>query len=141
MTDIDDLQDFHEHQHVDDIEDEDVLVAQAIPYDQWVEFFDRFTRRHAGESVFVEAGASTRDGNVETPVETIASDLPLQGIVADLKDDAPGTIEIILGGDAEDHMAHVIQQPSFVYLYQDDQGEDEVIEIESADGPATLIHF
>lgn len=141
MTNVENLNEFHEHQHVEDVEDEDVLMAQEIPYDQWVEFFDRFTRRHAGESVFVESGASTRDGSLESPVETIATDLPLQGIVADLKDDAPGTIEIILGDDPEDHMAHAIQQPSFVYLYQDDQGEDEVVEIESAEGLATLIHF
>ncbi|BDI29625.1 hypothetical protein CCAX7_16760 [Capsulimonas corticalis] len=128
---------------VDEEDDEDaghVMEAQEVPAHQWADFFTDFSQRFAGQSVTVEAGASYGDPSAEE-AETIAQGLTLTGVSVDFKDGEEGTIQIFLGDETEDHITHVVTEPTYVWRYQDSEGEDSVLEIESADGPTTLIHL
>ena len=132
----------------DTVDDEDeeteeagfVMEAQEVPAHLWTEFFTEFSQRFAGQAVTVEVGASYGDPNGGES-ETIAHGLTLTGVSVDFQDGEEGTIQIFLGEDAEDHITHVVTEPTYVWRYQDSEGDDSVLEIESADGPATLIHL
>lgn len=118
-------------------------VAQEIPIEQWVNFFTDWTDRYLGKTVTLE---TVEPDGVDTSV--IAEGLPLVGISADFKDrsadiddEGEGTIQIMVGDEASDHITHTVVEPTFVYRYQSSSGADEAIEIESATGPTTVIRF
>jgi hypothetical protein len=134
-----------DYESVDESDDEEeegasVMEAQEVPAHQWTEFFTEFSQRYSGQAVTVEVGSSYGDPNAEE-AEMIAQGLTLTGVSVDFKDGEEGTIQIFLGDDTEDHIVHVVTEPTYVWRYQDSDGDDSVLEIEAADGPATLLHL
>jgi len=110
------------------------MQTREIPRDEWVAFFDSFSRQHEGWLVRLEVFGSDIGAQVE------AEEMPLQGIAADLKD-GEETISIIIGEAPEQHVAHSIAAPTHVRLEETEQGAQEVLQIESADGSTTLLRF
>lgn len=123
----------------DNLADGDMIDAVEISLHDWVEFLEDFTDRNMGRFITVEMGAPDAG---EDKIEIMIDCLPLMGISSDFKDGGEdGTIQIMAGEDTSDHMTHTITEPTFIYLYQDEAGEDEALEIESGDSPTTFIRF
>ena len=118
-----------------------IEAAIEIPYHEWVGFFNDLSHRHMGEVVRVEIGTAEPGWPIDSVTRRAADGLPLVGIVAEFRDEAPGTIEIILGTEPEARITHTITQPTHVWYAQGEQGQDRAVQIESADSPSTLIGF
>ena len=105
------------------------MPTREISRDQWTNFFDDFSRRHAGRLVRVEVL-----GALGAQIE--ARDLPLTGITADR--DATHTISILVGGRPDDDAAHIIARPARVLLEEED-GVEPALDIQTEDGETTLV--
>jgi hypothetical protein len=108
------------------------METREIPRDQWVAFFNDFSRRHEDQPITV--GLVGADIGAQVQI----SQQPLIGISASLED-GEDTIEVSVGDAPETHMMHTITTPSHVWIKQTDEGTDDAIEILSESGPKTLI--
>src|SRR5579875_2746239 len=110
------------------------MATRAIPREQWVGFFDRFSTDHEGQSATLEAiGGEVGD-------ETVAEELYFHGISADLKD-GENRIAIQIGPAVDNGTTHTIGEPAGVWLKDGTDGEETSLEIRSADGTALLLRF
>jgi len=111
--------------------------AGEIERGKWAAFFGEFSKRNRSRATrletFGDLGAQEEERN-----------LPLNGIsVEESGADAP-RIEIMLGGVSpsdERHLTHTIARAAHVFPKTDDDGRDEALEIEDADGVKTLLRF
>src|SRR6266566_6873734 len=110
------------------------MQTQTIPEDQWLEYFDQFSRDHVGCPVTIEVL------DAQTGPQYIAQDLPLSGISFDTKGTRPCAIEISLGDQPQRHLNHVIDMPLHILQACEPSGDID-LHIEPATGPPTLIHI
>ena len=110
------------------------MPTQEIQRNEWVSFFDSFSRRHRGWLVTVEIM------DPEIGDQTEARDLPLEGITAELNERGTDQIEIIVGNQADSHVSNSVVDPKQVWLKSSDVGADEVLEIKRENG-TVLIRF
>jgi len=109
------------------------MSSTEIPREQWIKFFDNFSKQHQGWIVTWEVlGRDLGDQEKTTR-------LPLVGISAD-KGPKP-RIDITVGGRFDAHVTQIIDTPKRVWFKQPDQPGHEAIEVESADGTMTLVTF
>lgn len=111
------------------------MINQEIDQNEWSVFLDDFSRRHLGRPVTVEV-LDRLQGS-----QTVASGLPLVGVVADTKSSEGEVVEIIAGESGRQNVVHAIPHPSHIRLAKTDQGQDAAVEFESADEPKTLLRF
>ncbi|MBI2361520.1 MAG: DUF5335 family protein [Deltaproteobacteria bacterium] len=81
------------------------MPTREIPRDEWVAFFDSFSRQHEGWLSTVEVRGAEMDAQVESREQ------PLIGVTADLKED-DDVISILVGRSRDDHVAHMIHAPA-----------------------------
>jgi hypothetical protein len=110
------------------------MQTRDIPREQWVRFFDEFSKNHEGWVVTLEV-LSLDIGDQEE-----ASGLPLVGISADLKA-REDRIEIIIGGRPDADVTRFIERPKHVWVREPGIPGDEAIEVESEDVIKTLLNF
>src|SRR5258705_12490137 len=111
------------------------MLAREIPRDEWVKFFDTFSKQHERWIVTVELiGAQLGDQEQTTR-------LPLIGISADTKG-RQKRIDIIVGDRPDGHVTRIINMPKRVWLKEPEEPAHEAIQVESEeDGVTTLLHF
>lgn len=110
------------------------MHSHEIPSTEWVPFFNDLSKRHQGEHVTVELiGRQIGDQHE-------AQDQSLMGITMDVPSGAC-KIDVIMGDATGINMSHEIAHPIHVRLAQNDDGRDAALEIESKDGPNTLVRF
>jgi uncharacterized protein DUF5335 len=110
-------------------------VMREIPRDEWAEYLDTFSRQHEGWLVTVEVLGEEIGAQVE------AWEMALAGITADLKGEGSDVISIILGKGSTERITHNIARPTHVRIEQAESGADMALQIEAADGVATLVRF
>ncbi|HEV8712653.1 MAG TPA: DUF5335 family protein [Candidatus Binatia bacterium] len=110
------------------------MLNKEIPREQWIKFFNDFSKQHEGWIVTLEVLGSDLGDQEEV------SKLPLVGVSADLKD-RESRIAIIVGGRPDAHLTHVINSPKRVWLKQPEEVAHDTIAIESEDGTTTLVRF
>jgi hypothetical protein len=110
------------------------MNTQTVPAERWIQFFDDFSRDHAGWSATIEVL------DKEVGPQYLAQNLPLQGISFDTKGTRPCSVEISAGQQATRQLTHVIDMPLHIREATEVNGNID-IEIEPADGPITLIHL
>lgn len=117
------------------------MPTLEIPRNEWATFLEGFSRRYLDWQVTIEVF----DPHLGTQVE--AQDLSLAGMSTVLKGAdtqmlgaTPPSISINVSG-APPHAIHTIGNPTHLWLKQTAAGEDEALEIESANGTTTLIRF
>jgi Family of unknown function (DUF5335) len=110
------------------------MQTRDIPREQWVRFFDDFSKNHEGWIVTLEVLGSDIGDQEE------ADRLPLVGISADLKA-REDRLEIIVGGRPDADVTRFIERPKHVWVKEPRIPGDEAIEIESEDGIKTLLNF
>ena len=108
--------------------------TRRIPREEWVNFFDTFSRMHEGWMASLELMAPEMGDLVEI------RNRPLAGITAELHRSGRNSI-IVSFGRAPAHLTHIIQRPTRVWLKQTAQGDDEALEIEASDAPTTLLRL
>jgi hypothetical protein len=108
------------------------MRTRLIPHAEWFPFFEAFTRRHPGSPTTVWLLGPHIGAQVE------ARDLPLEGIVAD---PLGTTITISLGGPAGGNVEHPVPQPMAVWEELTEDGAEQALGINSADGTTTLVEF
>ena len=111
------------------------MSTREIPRDDWPEFLDGFSLQHAGWLVTIELL------DPDLGAQTLAREIPLAGITADLRGAGKGEITIIAGRAGEDHVTHGIVEPVRVFLLQNPEGADEALEIEAPGDVRTIIQF
>jgi len=108
------------------------MTTRRIPRDQWVPFLDQFSRNHGGWLARVEVL-----GN-QIGAQTEASNLPLLGVSADVKDQAH-SIAVALGHDPASHLTHEIEGVKELWIEEVDEGH-ETLQVASDSGVTTLLH-
>jgi hypothetical protein len=108
------------------------MTTREIARDSWREFLDSFSRQHDAWLVTVEVTGADIGAQVE------GEDLRLRGITAD--EDGRG-ISIMLEPAAGEHVTHIVTAPTQVWLQQTSEGADVALQINSADGTATIVRF
>ncbi|MFY9556654.1 MAG: DUF5335 family protein [Blastocatellia bacterium] len=103
------------------------MPTQEIASYEWLRFFDEFSRLHQGQLVTIEILGLDIGNQVQ------ARDLPLIGITVEPNEVGEDQI-LIVAGRPEGHVTHTISAPSRVWLKQNEQGEDDVVEVESFTG-------
>ena len=111
------------------------MQTYEIPDEQWIGFFDRFSREHANWPVTIEVLS------VEAGPERIAQELPLQGISFDASGTRPCTIHVGAGDKPDANTSHVIDMPLHIRVADDEGGDRGTVQIEPARGATTLVHF
>ena len=107
------------------------MITVVVPREDWVSFFNSFSRQHEGWLVTLEAL------DYETGALVEARDMTLEGVAAELNGD--DRIEIMIGEKAEKHVTHSIARPVQVRLEETDQGAHYALDIESETGSRTLL--
>jgi len=109
------------------------MDTRTIPSNQWIDYFDCFSRDHLGCSVTIQVL------DRQSGPQQIATELPLQGISFDTKGTRASSIEISAGDRPDRHISHVIDMP--LHIREADEGNGNVdVQIEPAVGPITLLH-
>lgn len=109
------------------------MTSKEISREQWIRFFDDFSKQHQGWIASWEVlGADIGDQEKTTR-------LPLVGISADTK--GKPRIDIMVGDRPEAHVTQIIEKPKRVWFKEDEQPGHEAIEIEAEDGKVTLVTF
>jgi hypothetical protein len=108
------------------------MGTRQIPKESWLSFLDNFTRDHELSPVTVEIIGSEAGGDQEQ-----VHDMPLLGISADLKD-GEDIVTMIFGHDKDNRLTHMVRGTRHIWV-REAAGEQEALEIESADGVKTLM--
>ncbi len=111
-----------------------MFTTTEIPRQDWMSFLDSLSRLHVDEPIRIEVLRQDIGAQLEV------TDLPLDGIVADLKGPS-SAITVAAGCEPAGHIAHIISDPITVRLAQDGAGRDDALEIVSADHTITLVFF
>ncbi|HKQ93797.1 MAG TPA: DUF5335 family protein [Blastocatellia bacterium] len=110
------------------------MQTRDIPREQWIRFFDDFSKNHEGWIVTLEVlGADIGD-------QEEANNLPLVGISADVKA-RENRVEIIIGGRPDVDLTRFIERPKHIWVKEPRVPGDEAMEIESEDGIKTILNF
>jgi len=108
------------------------MPTREIPREDWRPFLDAFSREHRGWLVSIDVLGP------EVGAQHEASDIPLEGVAADERDDL---ISVFAGRDADRHVAHTVPAPIGVAVQQTAEGADEALQIRSRDGDTTILRF
>ena len=113
---------------------ETTTTTREIKREEWTDFFDGFSRRHEGWLVTIELLDPKLGDQIE--VENHA----LRGIVAERRRD-PKVIEIFTENREKQSTTNVVEKPTRVWIEESAEGAEAALEIESQDGPKTLLRF
>ena len=97
------------------------METYTIPEDQWMEYFDRFSREHVGCAVSIEVM------DAQAGPQHVARDLPLEGISFDMKGTRPCAVEISVGVPRGEHVNHAVDMPLHI------RGRASFVRIQSLD--------
>jgi hypothetical protein len=111
------------------------MLTQEIPREEWVNFFNNFSRNHHGWTVNLQVLREDIGAQVET------HELPLDGIMAQIRANGKDEISIMVEESPDKHLTHIITKPSHVRIERADSGADETLQIQSASGETTLLSF
>jgi len=111
------------------------MPTQEIPREQWNNFFESFSRQHAGWLATLEVFASDAGAQQE------ASGVPFEGISLDSDKGNSGAVVITVGKTPANHVSYKIDHPVHIWLQQTEAGADTALEIEADDDSKTLLRF
>lgn len=107
--------------------------TREIPRDAWNTFFSRFSDDHETQLVAVEVMGPDIGAQVE------GRTLLLSGISP--ADDDGESLALMFDSVNGEHLTHMVNKPTHVWIRQAADNTDEALEIESGDGTRTLVRF
>ena len=108
-------------------------TTQEIPREGWNRFFARFNHDHEMQMVTVEV----LGGEIGAQVE--GRSLLLGGISAG--DDNASSLVLMFDAVNGEHVTHMVNDPTHLWIQRTPDNTDEALEVESADGTRTLVRF
>ena len=102
---------------------ENTMKTRQIPREEWTRFFDDLSKKLEGRSVGLEVFGPDIGDQVEERRMFFA------GLSADVTDKAgkKDQIEIMLGGNPDAHLTHIITAPTEVDLQQTEIGDQSAL--------------
>jgi hypothetical protein len=110
-----------------------VQDTKEIPREGWDQFFSRFSNDHETQFVAVEVMGSDIGAQVE------GRSLLLSGISR--ADEDNQSLALMFDSLNGEHMTHMVNKPTRVWVQRAPDNTDEALEIESADGTRTLVRL
>ena len=104
-----------------------------IPREGWEKFFIRFSQDHETQFVAVEVMGPDIGAQVE------GRSLLLSGISP--ADENKESIALMFDSLDGEHLTHLVNKPTHVWVQRAPDNTDEALEIEAADGTRTLVRF
>ena len=104
------------------------METRELTSEEWPDFFDRFSRLHAGQ------WASVVTMGVDVGAQVNANEMKLLGVTAEDRG-----IEIAVGNSPQSHLSHVIACPTHVRIAEWNDGYSAAVQFETADGQVTLL--
>jgi hypothetical protein len=104
-----------------------------IPHEEWLSFFDSFSRQHLDWMVTVEVASPA--GRL-----IVVEQRRLKGISMD-RADGKERVYIQVGDRPEEHITHKIDDPTQLNFRKTQSGCHKGLEVASADGTTTIIRF
>lgn len=111
------------------------METQEITRDKWQPFLDRFSKEHQG---YVASIQVIED---ETGVQMAAESLPFVGISAEDQGSEKGSIIIMLGTEANDHIEHMVNDVGHLWQKTAGATSGDALEIEATDGAKTILQL
>lgn len=112
------------------------MQSHIIPEDQWIRFFDMFSKSHVGWPVSIEVLSE------DAGPQQLAGDLPLQGISFDTHGTRASALHVAAGDRTDANVEHVIDLPLRIHIMGDEPESHSIdVQIEPANGPITLLHI
>ncbi|HEX2972304.1 MAG TPA: DUF5335 family protein [Tepidisphaeraceae bacterium] len=111
------------------------MHTTEIPRDHWEPYLAGFSREHQGEHVIVELLGTDLGHQPEL------RDVPLLGVTFDTKRSDGEAIEVMAGDSPAANAMHIVAKPVRMLVAISDEGADQALEIESLEGPTTLLRF
>jgi uncharacterized protein DUF5335 len=108
-------------------------TTTEIPHGRWNQFFARFNRDHETQMVAVEIMGSEIGAQIE------GRSLLLGGISAG--DTNADSLVLMFDSVDGEHVTHMVEQPTHIWVQHAPDNTEEALEIESADGTKTLVRF
>ena len=109
------------------------MQTTEIPREGWGKFFTRFNHDHETQLVAVEVLGRDIGAQVE------GRSLLLGGISAG--DHHSDSLVMMFDSIDGEHVTHMVNKPTHIWLQRAADNTDETLEIESADGTKTLVRF
>jgi len=113
------------------------MATQQVAKQEWKDYLAAFSAHNQTRRVTIDLE------NKELGEQRLVDNKPLLAIEPDIRDEYESTITLV-AGDPEDGepaaLTHRINQPTAVWVKQDEQGRAEALGIESADG-RTILQF
>ena len=104
-----------------------------IPRDGWERFFNRFSQDHETQFVAVEVMGPDIGAQVE------GRSLLLNGISP--ADPDKNSLALMFDSLDGEHLTHMVDKPTHVWVQRAPDNTEEALEIEAADGTRTLVRF
>lgn len=111
------------------------MKTKEIPKNEWVKFFDNFSRKHERWSVTLEIFGTELGAQVQE------RELAFEGIVDEWDEIRGNQIVVMFGERPDAHITHSINHPIQVSMELTDGGADVALAIKSADEVMTLLRF
>ena len=109
--------------------------TQEIPKDKWQVYFPALAKQYAGWATSVEAL------HRELGDQRVMDGLPLQGISYETAGSQAGDILIEAGDAGTPFETHLVHRPTAVRIAVTQPGAEADVEIDSAEGYATLVRL
>jgi hypothetical protein len=111
------------------------MPTQEIPHDQWKVFFDSFSRQHEGWLTTMEVFSD------DVGAQREAEELPFEGISFNTKGTAGESILISVARSEADHVTHVLEHPTHVWLQRAPEETNESLELIGNDDSKILLRL
>jgi hypothetical protein len=111
------------------------MQTQEITRTEWQRFLDDFSKQHQGDRASVQVVGDDAGAQAEAEL------LPFVGISAEEAGSARGSIIVMLGTEAENHVQHRINDVSRVWQKASGDNAKDALEIESNDGTKTIVQL
>jgi hypothetical protein len=109
------------------------MHTTEIPREGWDKFFNRFSQDHEAQFVAVEVMGP------EIGVQVEGRSLLLNGISP--ADNNKESLALTFDSLDGEHLTHMVNRPTHVWVQRAPDNTDEALEIEAADGTRTLVRF
>jgi hypothetical protein len=110
------------------------MDTRTIPSEEWVTFFDDFSRSYLGWVATVQVL------DRESGPMNVAREVPLQGISFEKRGSRACAVDVAVGDETGGHVHHVVDMPLYIRTAQE-QGGAVDLQIEPAEGPVTLVRL
>jgi hypothetical protein len=112
------------------------MPSTEIPRKKWSKFLEKFTRDHQGWLTTVERHC------VDSGTLTEAADLPLEGIMVNLKHHQEALSLVVGNKDLPHrHLLHSIEAVIEIRLEESSPDADKALHVRSTDGRTTIVRF